>query len=135
MTAPPTFRTAPWTVWLAAACIWCRAPIGLLAAVGVFVTGFDPRYQVDGGYSGVLMAAAFGFLLLSITWIVVSVSLLRRRRWAGPTAIVFDALSALYGAFAVFVDGSPLIGGIFLVFGSLALIVLLLRPSVDWRSE
>jgi hypothetical protein len=141
MTTPPTARPparehAPWTIWLAAVCIWFRAGLGLFLATGLFILGIDVRNGDEAGSPGLLTAGSFAFLLASIAWIVVSMLLLRRRRWARRTTVVFEAITVLFGGIVtVYSDGASLIGPFCLVFGALALIVVLMGPSAAWCSK
>jgi FtsH-binding integral membrane protein len=127
---------SPWTVWLAAACIWFRAPLGVLAALALLSVLTDPRYQPDGAEGGATLIVMLAILLAMILWVCESIALIRRRRWARLTAIGCEAVSVLLGgALLVYTDGSTLIGGVCLVFGGLSLVVLLLRDSIDWCTE
>jgi hypothetical protein len=138
MTTPPVpvREHAPWTIWLTAVCIWLRASVGLLMATGMFAAGFDPRLQAEAGGPGLLMALSFAVLIASVAWFCVSLSLLRRRRWARRTAIAFEAATVLFGAFnTAYTNGSSLIGLFYLVFGALALVVVLMGPSIHWCSK
>jgi hypothetical protein len=136
MTTPPPAPVreyAPWTIWLAAVCIWLRSALGLLMGIGIVAAGFDSRNQVGGAFSAPLMAIAFAVLFASIAWIRLSVSLLRRRRWARLTTIALEAASVLFGLTAfLYTNGSTLIGAFYLVFGALALIVVRMGPSIEW---
>ncbi|GAA2166459.1 MULTISPECIES: hypothetical protein [Glycomyces] len=52
------------------------------------------------------------------------------------TAIAFEAATVLFGAFnTAYTNGSSLIGLFSLVFGALALIVVLMGPSIHWCSK
>jgi hypothetical protein len=136
MTTSQTRQRAPWTVWLAAACIWFRAALILFIATGVFSAVFDPRLQDDTRIPGSLLGLALLVMIIGLVWIRVSVSLLRRRRWARETAIVFDAVTILLGfAFSMYADGSSGIGSVSVVFGVLSLVAVLMRRSVDWCTK
>jgi hypothetical protein len=132
----PVREHAPWTIWLTAVAAWLRSALGLLMAIGMFAAGFHPRNQVDGGFPGALMIAAFAVLLVSIAWIGVSVWVLRRRRWARIAMIAFESVSVFFGGMSIFFShGSSPIGGIHLLFGALVLIVMFARPSIEWCSK
>jgi hypothetical protein len=131
----PARQHAPWTLWLTAACVWIRAAVGVLAAVGMGVTGLDLQTQT-GEPSGGFLAVAVAILLASAMWVGASVSFLRRQRAARLIAVVFEAVSFLFaGALMAYTDGTSLIAAFLLVFGAPALIAILMGPSIEWCKE